>query len=201
MNKPILCVDFDGVIHSYSSGWKGADNIPDPPVKGALKWLERASEWWDVQIYSSRSSQPNGPEAMAAWLAVWSSLEGVRLTVSFPEQKPAAFLTIDDRALCFEGVWDAIDPQALLEFKPWNKRVLGATGAFPEGVLNEDDEGELRMGVAYDPQSGLVNVNFGKPVAWLALPPENAVALAKTLLKHAGNGGPIALTIGGPDGR
>ena len=28
--KPILCLDFDGVIHSYISGWKGADVIPDP---------------------------------------------------------------------------------------------------------------------------------------------------------------------------
>jgi hypothetical protein len=33
MTKPILCLDFDGVIHSYSSGWKGADVIPDPPVE------------------------------------------------------------------------------------------------------------------------------------------------------------------------
>lgn len=31
MGKPILCLDFDGVIHSYASGWKGADVIPDPP--------------------------------------------------------------------------------------------------------------------------------------------------------------------------
>ena len=31
MPKPILCLDFDGVVHSYTSGWKGADVIPDPP--------------------------------------------------------------------------------------------------------------------------------------------------------------------------
>lgn len=186
MSKPILCVDFDGVIHSYTSGWQGADVVADPPVRGALKWLEQAAEHWDVQIYSSRSSQPNGPEAMAAWLATWSNLEGVSLTLSFPEQKPPAFLTIDDRAVCFDGMWDRLDPKALLDFKPWNKRDMGATGRFPQGVLNEDDEGELRMGVARDPKTGLVNINFGKPVAWFALPPENAIALARTILKHAG---------------
>ena len=32
MRKPILCLDFDGVLHTYSSGWKGADVIPDPPT-------------------------------------------------------------------------------------------------------------------------------------------------------------------------
>ena len=42
--------------------------------------------------------------------------------IRFPTQKPAAFLTIDDRAVCFEGDWSALDPAMLAAFKPWNKR-------------------------------------------------------------------------------
>lgn len=32
MYIPTVSFDFDGVIHSYRSGWKGAAVIPDPPV-------------------------------------------------------------------------------------------------------------------------------------------------------------------------
>lgn len=38
----------------------------------------------------------------------------------YPWFKPAAFLTIDDRALTFDGLWPNIDE--LKGFKPWNKR-------------------------------------------------------------------------------
>lgn len=40
--------------------------------------------------------------------------------LSFPTEKGPAFLTIDDRAICFNGTWP--DPQAILEFKPWYKK-------------------------------------------------------------------------------
>jgi hypothetical protein len=130
MDKPILSVDFDGVIHSYSSGWQGADVVPDPPVPGAIKWLARATDQWDVQIYSSRSSQVGGIDAMRTWLFnfsihefgdVDSALKFVAM-LSFPTKKPSAFLTIDDRAVCFDGDWSKLDPSELLGFKPWNKR-------------------------------------------------------------------------------
>lgn len=201
MAKPILCVDFDGVIHSYTSGWKGATVIPDPPVPGALRWLWKATEWFDVQVYSSRSKDFEALKAMSAWFLDQSTAEfghdhpmacithtptGPTYPITFAHEKPAAFLTIDDRAICFEGDWNEFDPAELLDFKPWNKRDFGATGTFPQGVLNDDDQGALKIGVAFDKKDGLVHLNFGKPVAWTAFPPEMATQLARTLLKHAG---------------
>lgn len=40
MYIPTVSFDFDGVIHSYRSGWKGAAVIPDPPVEGIKEVIE-----------------------------------------------------------------------------------------------------------------------------------------------------------------
>lgn len=50
-----ISIDFDGVIHSYKSGWKGADKCPDPPVPGAIAFIIMAVERFNVSIYSSRN--------------------------------------------------------------------------------------------------------------------------------------------------
>lgn len=144
MRKPILCLDFDGVLHSYSSGWKGADVIPDPPTPGMAAFLDKAVEVFDVQIFSSRSHQPGGVDAMKAF--IWDALAhhfdcpfagdprgleralAVRDAISYPTEKPPAMVSIDDRALCFTGNWSDFDPKHLKEFQPWNKsKSLGST--------------------------------------------------------------------------
>ena len=66
--KPILCLDFDGVLHSYTSGWKGASVIPDPPVPGALQFVVEALDHFTVAVHSSRSHQWGGCRAMKRWL-------------------------------------------------------------------------------------------------------------------------------------
>ena len=128
MSKPILCLDFDGVIHSYKSGWQGAANIPDPPVDGAMLWIERAVEKFRVCIFSSRSHQAGGIDAMRGWLHMHLRLEledyqrarQVLDQIEWPKEKPTALVTIDDRAITFDGTWPRLGD--LLAFKPWNKR-------------------------------------------------------------------------------
>ena len=125
MAKPILCLDFDGVIHSYASGWLGATAIPDPPVHGALGFLRMAVEHFTVAIYSSRSGQPGGVEAMKAWLEACVADETGAcpnwiLGLVWPTSKPPAFVTIDDRAITFTGAWPSMEE--LHGFRPWNKK-------------------------------------------------------------------------------
>lgn len=116
--KPILCLDFDGVIHSYSSPWVDAVTISDPPVPGAIEFLQEAVNHFRVAIYSTRSNATNGRAAMKEWLAGYSSRELVD-SLEWPTEKPPALVTIDDRALTFTGVFP--DIEMLMKFKPWNK--------------------------------------------------------------------------------
>ena len=124
--KPILCLDFDGVIHLYTSKWQGAEIIPDEPVPGAIAFMLAALHEFDVVIFSSRSNQPGGLKAMREWLRkhagqTWHEspagpgLEDVR----FVTEKPPATVTLDDRALTFTGIFPAVSQ--LKSFKPWNK--------------------------------------------------------------------------------
>lgn len=128
-NKLILCLDFDGVLHSYSSGWKGPTVIPDPPVEGAMSFLWGATDYFRVAIFSSRSHHWGGRRAMKIWLRhhfldYWGThraeAEDKLAEIEWPLFKPSAFLTIDDRALQFTGEWPEI--AKLQQFKPWNRR-------------------------------------------------------------------------------
>lgn len=125
MPKPILCLDFDGVVHSYTSGWKGARNIPDPPVEGAISFiLEALLEGWDVVIHSSRARYFGGISAMRLWLKEhsgnqWDTMGPSCCVVRFTRWKPSAMITIDDRAITFTGTWPSL--YSLRAFKPWNK--------------------------------------------------------------------------------
>lgn len=141
--RPIVSVDFDGVIHGYESGWKGAGVIPDKPVPGAIDGLFRLLDsGFVVAIFSSRSKSLFGRWAMKRWLGhaiadhwekggrapsdveveCWGDAAGIVGRFSWPWFKPSAVLTIDDRAVCFDGNWDAITPASIRSFKPWNKR-------------------------------------------------------------------------------
>ena len=63
---------------------------------------------------------------------------------------------------------------------------IGASGRYPQGKLDDSDEGELTMAVTRD--GDVIRIDFGKPVAWLAMSAEEALGLARLLVERANNG-------------
>ncbi|PJZ51641.1 hypothetical protein CH380_19145 [Leptospira adleri] len=123
-DKKTICVDFDGVIHSYQSGWLGIDQIPDPPVEGAFDWLLEISNFFNVIIYSSRCSDAKGIDAIKSFLNTrqdeWRQSRyarnlGVPKMSKFSDlfqysaNKIPAHLYLDDRGIQFQGVFPSTE--------------------------------------------------------------------------------------------
>ena len=99
MGKTVI-FDFDGVIHSYTSGWKGIDVIPDEPVYGIRKAIDflRNEYGYKVVVVSTRCAEARGIKAIREWLEKYDiSVDGVQAT------KPPAMVSVDDRCICFDG--------------------------------------------------------------------------------------------------
>ena len=56
---------------------------------------------------------------------------------------------------------------------------------YMDGRLAPDDEGSLAVAVAADQRHGVVRIDFGKPVPWVALRPHEVVAFVKMLMEKA----------------
>ena len=114
--KKIVVFDFDGVIHSYTSGWQGVEVCDDPPVPGIKEAIHGIREaGYCVCVYSSRCSSIEGIGAIGEYL----QKHGIEVD-EVSMRKPPAIVYIDDRAICFDG-----KPETLLEkinnFQVWYK--------------------------------------------------------------------------------
>jgi histidinol phosphatase-like enzyme len=109
--------DFDGVIHSYTSGWMGPGVILDLPVPGIRESIAEIREaGYEVVVVSTRCAVLDGLRAVEGYL----DRHGI-IVDNILMEKPLALVYIDDRAICFDG-----HPETLLSkiehFVPWNKK-------------------------------------------------------------------------------
>lgn len=111
-----VALDFDGVIHSYFSGYRGPEAIPDPPVDGIKETIEELRKKYRVCVVSSRCLHKKGKQAVIQWL----DKQGIIVDEVTGEKQPA-LVYVDDRALTFDG-----DAASLIDkiqaFKPWHKQ-------------------------------------------------------------------------------
>lgn len=125
IGKPILSIDFDGVIHDYKNGWQDGAIYGDV-TPGFFAWAHEAAKIFTLVIHSSRAKDEVGQMDIEDWLTQQGikhgyTAAGIADAFTVQAEKPPAFLTIDDRAICFDGDWSKLDPKALLRFKPWTQ--------------------------------------------------------------------------------
>ena len=103
-----ICIDLDGVLHSYTSGWVNERTVADPPEPGAaefLHWLLDAGA--EPILFTTRGNSEIGVRAVMRWLADFR-LPPLPVTATKP---PYAVAFIDDRAIRYvpgSGDWHSV---------------------------------------------------------------------------------------------
>lgn len=106
MARKTILIDFDGVLHDYK-GWTG----PEPkgaPIANSRHACCILQKQFRLVCFTTRDA-----ELTKQWLRKHA----------FPEMKvtnvkEAAFLIIDDRAVCFQGVWSDEFLASIKSFRP-----------------------------------------------------------------------------------
>jgi len=121
--------DFDGVIHSYTSGWKGASVVSDDPVPGICSLMtDLIGAGYKIAIVSSRCVENGGRYAIVEWLRRWEFPEEAFTDVSAVKVPGVVYL--DDRGMTVDRdfirrVADAEGRSSLIteikNFVPWNR--------------------------------------------------------------------------------
>jgi hypothetical protein len=123
-NKPIILLSFDGVVRTSE----------ESVTEGFFEWAAEANKQFALMIHSPRSNTEEGIAEMKNWLQThiiaWrhdrmernSGNATALFEFQFPSERPAAFLTIDDRTIPFTGRWGdpRLSPDALVKFIPWH---------------------------------------------------------------------------------
>lgn len=117
-----ICIDFDGVLSDYSSGYQGEDIFGDM-IKGADSATQILKEkGWTVIIYTTRPVT----DALKKWL------EDNKISYDYINENPdqpkdsegsklMADIYLDDRGMRFNGDWDWTI-RDIASFIPWEKK-------------------------------------------------------------------------------
>ncbi len=105
----VVCLDFNGVLDTYT-GWKGRGD-EYPPREGVKEFLAALKEeGYHIVVVSAI---PYG------FVRDWAERYGLaHLVDEFTNRKPAAHVYVDDRAVRFDGDYEAT-LQAIREFRPY----------------------------------------------------------------------------------
>ncbi|OGC51092.1 hypothetical protein A2982_02380 [candidate division WWE3 bacterium RIFCSPLOWO2_01_FULL_39_13] len=104
MNSKTIAVDFDGVIHKYSEGWKDG-SIYDDAVEGAFEKLDLLVKCgFHIIIHTTRMDV----DAIHEWIKKKQDETSTSWGYKVAGQKPEALAYIDDRGIRFTNWNDMV---------------------------------------------------------------------------------------------
>jgi len=124
--KRIICIDLDGVLLSFRSGWL-RDDVYGKVLPGAKEGLAKlVGDNWHVIVYTCRKNRKKIEEVLRGY----GILKGIHYHainrrknsyLNAYKGKIGADVYVDDRAICFEGSWEKTY-ERIKQFKPWEER-------------------------------------------------------------------------------
>ena len=108
-NRPVVCVDLDGVLNLFDE-YRGPEYF-HPPRAGAREFLlALRNSGYRVVVFTVRWHE---------WVRAWLQQHGLADCVDdVTDRKPPAHAYLDDRAVCFDGDFGAA-LQRIREFRPF----------------------------------------------------------------------------------
>ena len=113
--RPVICLDFDGVIHRHLLGWKGRSVIRDVPIDGVKEAIKLLRRRFVVVVHSGRCASGDGIVAIEEWLGK----HGIHVDMVCSD-KPLAEMYVDDRAIQFNGNWEET-MREVMSFRHWQR--------------------------------------------------------------------------------
>jgi hypothetical protein len=165
--KKVIAVDFDGVINSYTSGWKGPTETDEPVLSAAESLHTLYQRGYKIIIFSTRANTSEGADTIREYLRNHAENNEFAEAVEITDKKPIADVYIDDRAISFTGDWEETLKQ-IEEFKPWTEKSLTWSGYPLQGrtkvkgmdISIENKKGSVRSGTDKDGHEWHTHMNF-----------------------------------------
>lgn len=116
----LIAVDFDGVI-SYYSGWKGKEELGEP-ILDVIRGLNEIKKYGHkIMVYTCRADKDLVRKFLVENEVPFDYINDSPYNKErgLSIEKQDADVYIDDKSICFDGIWDTDFTNKVLNFRPW----------------------------------------------------------------------------------
>jgi len=122
IRKPVICIDFDGVIANYDEGWRG-ENVFGDPIPFASETIQKLkSDGWYIVIFTTRQETKELREYLSKNNIPYDAINSIEHNPPNTSIKPFFDMILDDRTPHTYGKkwnWKKIYKLIRKHYPPW----------------------------------------------------------------------------------